>query len=61
MNPWPSRDLLSLTLIAHTRLSDDGRCFCGYQGRLGDRFTDHQADALIAAVADLEGGAGGRE
>jgi hypothetical protein len=36
-------------LIDHTRLTNDGKCSCGFQGRLGESFTAHQAEALAEA------------
>jgi len=36
-------------LIDHTRLTFDGKCHCGHQGRLGESFTAHQAEALAEA------------
>lgn len=36
-------------LIEHTRLTFDGKCHCGFQGRLGESFTAHQAEALAEA------------
>lgn len=46
LDPVEIRD----TLIAHTRLTDDGLCSCGWQGTLGRRFTDHQAAMLRVAI-----------
>lgn len=57
-----ARTMISITLVEHTRLSIDGRCSCGHVVQLGHSFTEHQADAIIAAltprpVTDAERGA----
>lgn len=38
-------------LVAHTRLSSDGRCSCGHVVPLGHSFANHQAAQVVAAAS----------
>lgn len=48
------RFLMADVLVMHTRLSDEGKCFCGDVVPLGKSFAMHQADAQVDVIMRID-------